>query len=232
VAISTRLKQLVSRSHERPFDPGDYWERRHRVFHDSHKAVGHIGISDEANAQQYEVKLRLILDAIKRHAEPAKRRTLLDAGCGIGLLTRGFCEAGFAVVGADFSTTAIERARSDGPDAEFFVSPLATLRFGRQFDVVVAIDVLLHVVDDEAWVQTVSALTRHLAEGGVLVVIDWFDDTARDLGKHVRPRSLARYVETLDALGCSVLQHKKFHLDHEKSTKDLLIARHDACPLE
>ncbi len=229
VAIAARIKQLVSGSPRRAFDPSEYWEERHRVFHDSHKAVGHTGISAEANAEQYELKLRLILDAIERHSGSRRGKTLLDAGCGIGLLTRRFVEAGFSVVGADFCATAIERAVSEGIDAEFVVSPLATLELGRRFDVVVAIDVLLHVVDEEVWTQTLSALARHLSEDGLLVIVDWLDDGATELGDHVHPRSIRQYASALKALSCSIIQQDQFHLEHENATKDLLVARRGAC---
>ena len=225
VAIAARIKQLVSGTGPRAFDPDEYWEERHRIFHDSHKAVGHTGISAEANAEQYELKKRLILDSIERHSGSKLGKTLLDAGCGIGLLTRRFAEAGFSVVGADFSATAIERAKSDGIDAEFLVSPLASIQLRRRFDVVVVIDVLLHVVDDEVWRQTLSALARHLGDAGLLVIVDWFDDGATDLGAHVRPRSIRQYASALSALDCTILQHDQFRLEHEKATKDLLIVR-------
>ncbi len=225
MAIAARIKKLVSGSPGRAFDPNEYWEERHRVFHDSHKAVGHTGISAEANAEQYELKQLLILDAIERHSESRQGKSLLDAGCGIGLLTRRFAEAGFSVVGADFSATAIQRATSEGIDAEFVVSPLATLELGRRFDVVVAIDVLLHVVDEAVWTQTLSALARHLVEDGLLVIVDWFDDGATELGDHVCPRSIQQYATALTALGCSYIQHDQFRLEHENATKDLLVAR-------
>jgi len=228
VTIAARIRQLVSGSGRRAFDPNGYWEERHRIFHDSHKAVGHTGISAEANAEQYELKRRLILDAIERHTGSPRGKSLLDAGCGIGLLTRKLVEAGFSVVGADFSAAAIERATSDGVDAEFVVSPLSMLELDRHFDVVVAIDVLLHVVDDQVWAQTLAALTRHLIEDGLLVIVDWFDDGATELGDHVRPRSMSQYAEALTALDCSIIQHDQFWLEHENATKDLLVARRGA----
>ncbi len=229
VAIAARIKELVSGSPRRAFDPKEYWEERHRVFHGSHKAVGHTGISAEANAEQYELKQLLILDAIERHSRSRRGKTLLDAGCGIGLLTRRFAEAGFSVVGADFCATAIQRAKSDRIDAEFVVSPLSALQLDRHFDVVVVIDVLLHVVDEEVWTNTLSALARHLIEDGLLVIVDWFDDGAIDLGDHVHPRSIRQYASALSALDCSIIEHGQFRLEHENATKDLLIARRGAC---
>jgi len=228
VTIAARIKQLVSGIGRHAFDPNAYWEGRHRVFRDSHKAVGHTAISADANAEQYELKQRLIMDAITRHAGSPQGKTLLDAGCGIGLLTGRFVEAGFSVVGADFSATAVERAESNGIEAAFVVSPLHVLELNRHFDVVVAIDVLLHVVDDHVWARTLAALTRHLIEDGLLVIVDWFDGSVTDLGDHVRPRSLSQYAETLTALDCSIIQHDQFRLEHENATKDLLIARRSA----
>lgn len=219
------FKQLVGSAASSTFAPDAYWEQRHRTFCTSHEAVGHIGLSAQANATQYATKRKLILDTIDRHLSVDRHTTLLDAGCGIGLLTQHFVEAGFRVVGADFCAGAIERAKADGGTAEFIVSPLSSLDLGRRFEVVVVADVLLHVVDDVEWRRTLAALTRHLSPHGIFVILDWFDEDTEGLGEHVRPRAIHRYHETLDELGYKVAEHTQFNLEHENATKDLLVVR-------
>ncbi len=225
MTVASFFKQLVGSGTSSRFAPDAYWERRHRTFRTSHEAVGHIGLSAQANATQYATKRKLILDAIGRYLSVNYHTTLLDAGCGIGLLTRHFVEAGFRVVGADFCAGAIERAKAENGEAEFVVSALSSLDLGRRFDVVVVADVLLHVVDNAEWRLTLSALTRHLTPGGVFVILDWFEEDADDLGEHVRPRAVHRYRDVLDEFGCEVIEHTRFNLEHENATKDLMIAR-------
>jgi 2-polyprenyl-3-methyl-5-hydroxy-6-metoxy-1,4-benzoquinol methylase len=167
----------------------------------------------------------LILGAIRRHILITPNVTLLDAGCGIGLLTRQFVASGFTVVGADFCAGAIDRAKVDCHEAEFVVSPLSTLHLSKTFDAVVVADVLLHVVDESEWRRALAALTDHVAVGGVLVILDWFEEDAAGLGEHVRPRAINRYEETLEAIGCEIVEHNRFSLDHEPGIKDLIVVR-------
>jgi len=224
MTVASLWKRLVGTEGPRPFAPDAYWERRHSAYRDSHEAVGHIGLSAEANAAQYATKRDLILAAIGRTTQADHGKTLLDAGCGIGLLTRTFVEVGYSVVGADFCASAIARAKSHSGAGAFIVSPLSTLALRRHFDVVVVADVLLHVVDDVEWRQTLAALTKHLAPNGVLVILDWFEENTDALGEHVRPRAVGRYRRALFDLECEVLEHTRFTLPHERGTKDLLVA--------
>ncbi len=225
MTITSFFKQLVGVGAPSAFVPDEYWEQRHRSYHDSHEAVGHIGLSAEANATQYATKRELILDAVGRYVSTDETPTLLDAGCGIGLLTRHFVDAGFSVVGADFCEIAIERAKAEGGAVEFVVSPLSTLDLDRRFDVVVVVDVLLHVVNEEEWRRTLTALTRHLAPGGVFVILDWFEEDADGLGEHVCPRGADRYQRVLHELNFEVVEHTRFDLEHEGATKDLMVVR-------
>lgn len=223
MSFRTLLRHIVSLGNADKFRPDAYWEDRHRTFLDSHKAVGHTGISSEQNDDQYAYKRQLILEAIARYSKPRPGRTLLDAGCGIGLLTQAFADAGFLVTGADFSATAIARARSRVVDAEFVLTPLSTLELHRRFDVAVLIDVLLHVVDEDEWRQMLAAVTRHLERDGVLVIVDWLTAAQDALSRHVCPRPLSLYEAELATVDRTIAEHTRFELPHEQSTKDLLV---------
>lgn len=228
MTVTALIKRMIGAKSLTGFSADRYWEQRHRTFRDSHEAVGHIGLSAEDNAAQYAAKRDLILDAIERHLRITPATTLLDAGCGIGLLTRQFVASGFTVVGVDFCTGAVDRARSACREAEFIVATLSTLQLERTFDVVVVADVLLHVVDESEWRRTLAALTDHVATGGALVILDWFEEQTDRLGPHVCPRAVERYREALDAVGCDIVEHQRFCLDHEPGTKDLIVVRRRA----
>ena len=207
------------------FDPYEYWEARHRQDFSSLRAVGHRSLTDEANAEQYAVKQSRIVDTISRYVPNPQGRTLLDAGCGIGLLTPAYVELGFEVTGADFCATAIERAKAAGVKARFIVTPLASLTLRQRFDVIVVIDVLLHVVHDGEWRDTLAALSSHLKSNGVLVVVDWLVDLPHDPLSHCRPRSLAHYGAALADHDLTIVEHLRFDLKHERATKDLIVVR-------
>jgi 2-polyprenyl-3-methyl-5-hydroxy-6-metoxy-1,4-benzoquinol methylase len=224
--LRTLGRHVFRRRGTQAFAPERYWEKRHQTHRDSLRAVGHVKLPDWQSAEQYELKARRILDVIRRHCTDTTDRSLLDAGCGIGYLTRAFVAEGFEVVGVDFSETAIGRARADGIAAQFLVSPLAGLNLGRRFDVIAAVDVLLHVVNRRDWHATLEAFRGHLKPDGVLVILDWVDARVRCVQPHLRARSKRRYARVLGRLGLQMIEHEQFRLQHEDATKDLLVIKH------
>lgn len=218
-------RHFLRRRCSRKFAPEQYWDTRHQTHQASLKAVGHVKLTDRQSAEQYEVKRSRLMDMIRRHCPETTSRSLLDAGCGIGLLTGAFVEQGFDVVGVDFSETAIERARAGGIRAQFSVSTLAGLNLDQQFDVITAVDVLLHVVDRREWHATLDALRRHLKPEGVLIILDWLDARVRRVQPHLRARSQRRYARALARASLHIVEHERFRLEHEGSTKDLLAVR-------
>ncbi len=98
---------------------------------------------------------------IDRYSGPGD--AILDAGCGMGLLTSGLDRQRF---GVDFAPAYVEIAKASGLDA--MVGDLEHLPFpARTFALVVAADVLEHVLDLN---RVVAELLRVLRPGGVLVV--------------------------------------------------------------
>ncbi len=225
--MRTWFQRLLARMRPRMFSAQRYWERRHQRLRGSLRTVGHIQLDERANAEQYEVKRTHITQMIRRHVDAPDERSLLDAGCGVGVLTEAYVKMGFDVVGVDFSAGAIQQARLRSVNARFLVQPLERLNLGRTFDVVTVIDALLHVVDDAHWVSALESIHRHLNPEGVLFILDWLNgDEEAPPTAHVKPRPLAQYEKCLGGFGLTLIDHERFTLAHEGATKDLLVFRH------
>jgi 2-polyprenyl-6-hydroxyphenyl methylase / 3-demethylubiquinone-9 3-methyltransferase len=118
---------------------------------------------------------REICGHFSRNADAADSFTgldIVDIGCGGGLISEPMARLGARVTGIDPSETNIEVARLHAGQSGLAIDYRPTTAedldaAGDRFDVVLALEVIEHVADVQAFLETVSNLVR---PGGLLVV--------------------------------------------------------------
>ena len=159
------------------YQPRLYWEDRAQRFSqegDGLAAVCAYGMPTFYNrAIDLEQKL-----ALRPWLKVAAGTRVLDVGCGVGRWSRLLAARGATVTGVDLSPTMIDQARQRaaaegvGHRCDFRVQDLAGLDLGEQFDLVLGVTVLQHILDPEALRAAVSSLTAHLVPGGRIVLLE------------------------------------------------------------
>ena len=100
--------------------------------------------------------------------------TLLDLGCGMGLFARAAADRGARVTGVDTDSGAVAMAAAEVPEGTFVVRNAQDPPPGP-FDVVVAVQLLMHVADP------VAVLRRAGRVGGVVAATVWGRERECDL---------------------------------------------------
>jgi SAM-dependent methyltransferase len=179
-------------------DPIGFWEQRHVAF-DPWRSGGDRGLSAEENYEFYAIRLGRILELLRRHAGGERGLRVLDAGCGRGHVTDALRRCGHIAVGIDSSATAIAHAtEAYGP--HFRCHPLDQMRPDTLFDVVLCLDVLFHVLDDDAWRAALRAFARYAAAEATLLLTDTFKPERETVQDYIVHRPIAQYDAALGEL--------------------------------
>ena len=123
------------------------------------------------------VRLGFIRSAIDAHfggdgkaRHPLAGKTVIDVGCGAGLLCEPLARMGAAVTGVDAAPENIEAAKAhaalSGVAIDYRAGEIAEQGLG-QFDIVTSMEVIEHVTDPAAFI---AELARHMKPDGLLLL--------------------------------------------------------------
>jgi 2-polyprenyl-3-methyl-5-hydroxy-6-metoxy-1,4-benzoquinol methylase len=183
-------------------DNENYWEKRHETHRHKLSAVGDIRRSEEENVQFFSKKKQKVCNLLRdMQMMDLSRLKVLDAGCGVGLLSELFFVLGAEVGGVDASVIAITDAKNRCPGGDFQVASLLDFRFDYEFDVTFCIDVLYHIVKDENWRIVLRNLVSHTRPGGPVIILDQVKTEIVAPAPHVRYRTRSMYNDAMGLLG-------------------------------
>lgn len=148
---------------------------------------------------------------------PFKGLSMLDVGCGGGLVTEPLCRLGAAVTGVDAGAKNIkiaqEHARQQGLTIDYKATTVEKMAAaGKTFDVVTALEIIEHVADPALFI---SACCKLVKKNGLLIfstlnrtpksyllgivaaehILRWVPAGTHDWKKFVKPSELARPLE-------------------------------------
>lgn len=174
------------------------------------------------------VRLRYIKQQICQHfkkdidaLDSYKNLDILDIGCGGGLVCEPISRLGANVTGIDADENAIKIATEHASQSNLKINYQATsseelLKNGTQYDVVLALEIIEHVSDVDAFVKNVIALCK--PEGLVIFstlnrtaksyalgivaaeyIMRWVPQGTHDWKKFIKPSELARHLSNANA---------------------------------
>ena len=185
------------------------------------------------------VRLTFIRDVALRHFQRDRRSlrpfeglSLLDLGCGGGLLAEPMARLGFDVTGIDAAENntraAAAHAASSGVDVTYRCATADELLIEpRRFDLVLTMEVVEHVPDPAEFLALASELVRPdgiivvgtinktlkslaLAKIAAEYIFRWLPGGTHDWNRFLAPEAVARY---LGRAGLEVIRKQGVHLD-------------------
>jgi 2-polyprenyl-6-hydroxyphenyl methylase/3-demethylubiquinone-9 3-methyltransferase len=195
----------------------------------------------------------LRLDYIDQHAQLAGK-TVLDVGCGGGILSEGMDGRGAHVTGIDLAEKSLKVARlhllESGAQVDYQNIPVESLAAERpaSFDVVTCMEMLEHVPDPQSIVRACAELVKPggwvffstlnrnpksylFAILGAEYVLNLLPRGTHDYAKFIKPSELSRYargagLEVNDLIGMTYNPLTKvYKLEHDTDVNYIIACR-------
>lgn len=187
------IRPHMERRPQKPCNPKRYFESLYRATRDQEFSDG-LSIRPRHNPvyvkHHYNVLENLILEYLAEQ-EITEVDSILDIGSGPGHWV-DFSLSLFPlaqVAAVEISETAarkLSRRYLDDARVKVHRSDIANPSFSlsRGFDIIFAIGVMYHIVDDNQWQTALDTLKRHLRAGGRLIVSGQFGRTTSNVQFH------------------------------------------------
>lgn len=139
------------------------------------EAASFYDVIHTATGRNPDAEANLVIGELRRrHGGP---RSLLDVACGSGanLSLSRFNEV-FDVAGVDASADMLALAAARCPSVPLICADMRDFDGGRRFDAVVCLfSSIGYLTEPEDLPRAVQAMTRHLEDGGVLMIEGWVE---------------------------------------------------------
>lgn len=119
-----------------------------------------------------QVKACFLKSLIKQHLPHLNEPSLLDIGCGHGLIHTHLANSNLDIMGVEIADEVLDLARKVNPGVKYLSHDGKTLPFeAAQFDIAITICVMHHVPPTE-WQSFLNEMKRVLKPGGIAVIFE------------------------------------------------------------
>lgn len=201
------------------FDQAAYWRERHRKLRGDPRAAGNISSPPE-DVLQRKIVQAYFFAALVRSILAEKRnpsswlagsgRRVLDIGFGTGFLG-SLLAPDLPYAGYDLSEIAMEDAARMCPEGRYSLRNIAR-EPAEPAEIIIASEVLFHIVDDGDWRAALRNIARALPPDGIFFFTETFVERIEPGPAHFKPRTRVLYEEALEAAGLRFLHPGELRL--------------------
>jgi 2-polyprenyl-3-methyl-5-hydroxy-6-metoxy-1,4-benzoquinol methylase len=169
---------------------------------------GGFDVTDEYAETSFWVsaRSRLFKALVKKNLPPSQQAKFLEIGCGTGDFIKHLRnDTKLEITGSEVYLKGLVYAKKNQPDVEFIQFDVTKGQIGREFDMIVAFDVIEHIDNDMA---ALSNINRMLGSNGVAIIsvpqhmFLW--GPLDDIVKHKRRYSRGELKQKMEASGFRV----------------------------
>lgn len=165
------------------YDAARYWEDRLSKYGDSSlRGVGDEGKSEKDNIREYARDEKAFTEFCNRFKVDFANASVLDIGCGSGFYTDILNRLGVRdYTGIDITDALFEKHKKSFPNYKFIKKDFTTEKHDGQYDLIIMIEVLEHIVNDDKLSFAMENVKRCLKEGGVFIISSIWESGGRHM---------------------------------------------------
>ncbi len=149
----------------------DYWRDRFQKYNISIKGVGCEGLSEEENWKARQKVLKTLGDVCSQENIQFSKLRVLEVGCGSGFYATYLKSKGVIdFTGIDITNALFEQLKIKFPDYQFLQQDITTNAVSGQYDFVLMMDVIQHIVQEEKLLSALNHIRNCLKPGGLFIV--------------------------------------------------------------
>ena len=208
--VSETRMFMTDSSNNDSFDAAEFWKRRMAKRPDL-TGTGTSALPLSWQKWMYRGKKRAYRKILNEAGFSISGASVLDFGCGTGYFEDVWLDWGAKQAdGIDIVPSNIDALKASHPDRSYVCADLGSepekIADLPEYDLVTAIDVVYHIVEDEPFAITLEALANRIKLGGWLLLTDGMKDFSP--AAHVQFRSVETWERELACVGLT-LQHRR-----------------------
>jgi len=225
------------------YNGNTWWDKNFYVHGVSDAKTIYHKQNDVIAQYHYSSVETLILRYFAQHNLDFRNKKVLDLGAGSGhwidFYARHGCKHFTGIDISEKSYKHLKQKYTGMPEYDIKRGSLVEIlpKLKKKYDIVNAIGIMFHIVDDTDWKNTITAISKKMAPSGILIVgghfglLDGLNVQADGSGVNKRLRSRRRWVQVLKkAEFKNIVIYKNnayLHIDHFFPENNILAATHN-----
>ncbi|MBW4615765.1 MAG: class I SAM-dependent methyltransferase [Desmonostoc vinosum HA7617-LM4] len=153
------------------YDAGRYWRDRLSKYGKSIRGVGDESLSENDNHKAYAEAAKIFIDYLLKQNVDFNTARVLEIGCGTGFYTQILFDLGVKnYLGVDITDVLFPQLQQKFTDFKFIKKDITTDNISGEFDLVVMIDVIQHIVKESKFQSAMNQVKSHLSNNGVFLI--------------------------------------------------------------
>ncbi|WP_375514896.1 class I SAM-dependent methyltransferase [uncultured Nostoc sp.] len=153
------------------YDASRYWRDRLSKYGKSIIGVGDQSLSEKDNQEAYAQAGKVFIDYCSKQNIDFNNAKVLEIGCGTGYYTQILFDLGVKTyLGVDITDVLFPELQKKFVNFQFQRKDITTDNISGEFDLIIMIDVIQHIVTDAKFKSAMNQIRTRLSNDGVFIL--------------------------------------------------------------